>query len=695
MNDTTLDQMIFEEMRTIYWAVGDKDLSGTVINDAAMTSAMTMNEDLKSAYGIMFSAADLARIAAAGCAQPLYGCIRAWIPEVKGDPMYPDYPEQVMEMDEAVYRFHQMVHYASTYGMESVFGIEVPRGWLPPAEKTPKTKKDRALLPYRLCSFIPVAAISDGYADVVRKILAKRERMTLPEQKIVQLCAPYLAPDDWKSVSVRFKENLEWIFCYCAQDMEPAAALPILRSLCQHTGDVLKCTKSFLKQNRWHLRTSQKRLIVRLLESYPAEDLENNVILSLKHREQTIRILDRLDCMKYARDPELIHTVDRLKDKKLHSWMAGLHQRVDRLKKAPAASKKDASRDLLAYASKRPGMLLRMAGWLIDAGADPKALEKALADNAAVLSTQTLVQNASLFGTPSFSGAKPEARRKEILEDLFMTVLRARMETMDTPLRGHSVYIDPEGYDLAHSTIETNGKSEEGGYVRSGIAWHIPEDVQNIRFFTYWNDKKRIDIDLHAYLSHVDQRGWEHIGWDGCYCLSDGTVEGVMSGDMTHSDAAEYIDICMDSKTIRETSLKIDCYNKVPFKNIDTFLTGLMAVGKLGLAKDVSLYDPKNCFFSHHPSGDQTTMQYGYINIPERYIRFVGKPCDTAGRPPVDSFTGDLPELTVERYIRMLTEAQSAVICTDRKKADVILKLGKPGTEKEISLLDNNFFMES
>ena len=43
----------------------------------------------------------------------------------------------------------------------------------------------------------------------------------------------------------------------------------------------------------------------------------------------------------------------------------------------------------------------------------------------------------------------------------------------------------------------------------------------------------------------------------------------------------------------------------------------------------------------------------------------------------------------------MLFRSQKASMSFSREDADVVLVMGKPSAENELSLIDNNFFMES
>ena len=48
---------------------------------------------------------------------------------------------------------------------------------------------------------------------------------------------------------------------------------------------------------------------------------------------------------------------------------------------------------------------------------------------------------------------------------------------------------------------------------------------------------------------------------------------------------------------------------------------------------------------------------------------------------------------SLARYLVLLLQAQGARICTDPGEADIILVMGKPEKENELSLIDSNFFM--
>ena len=205
--------------------------------------------------------------------------------------------------------------------------------------------------------------------------------------------------------------------------------------------------------------------------------------------------------------------------------------------------------------------------------------------------------------------------RRRIMEK----ALFAHLEAIETPIRGRKIFLDQGLFDLSHSLMKTTDKSQDSTYVRSGFAWRIPDEATCVRFFVYWNDRGRVDLDLHASAAtDSEDLSWFHVGWN-----SDFRSNGVChSGDLTHSDAAEYIDVDLSSP-VRYVTMNIDLYSgSRAFGDIDECYVGLMGVKYCG--KDVRLYNPANCFFTHELRQDCRFLHYGYIDTRERYVRFDG-----------------------------------------------------------------------
>ena len=320
-----------------------------------------------------------------------------------------------------------------------------------------------------------------------------------------------------------------------------------------------------------------------------------------------------------------------------------------------------------------------MVSWLVRLGYSPEKIQMELIQHVESLSMQTLVSILTHFGQ-EFEGEKEEEARD--VYHICLAVFEAKATTLKTALTGRSVYLEMNNISLENSLIETNSKSQEGGYIRSGLALKIPDAVKRLRFFVYWNDKRRVDIDLHAFARNLEGEDI-HIGWNSHY-----KKEGiVMSGDITHSNAAEYIDVDLENQSLDFVNASIDIFSGYDnFKDIDECFVGMLAVNQLG--EDVKLYNKKNCFFSHHLKGVGRAMNYGYIDVKRRILIFNGSQDEGTGKKKESQFT-------LQTYLEALLIGQGCILVNNKEEAEVILTLEKAKEVKEVSLLDNNFFMEA
>lgn len=680
---------VFNALRWVVYT--NDDFHGNMdrdIPDERMQLVLTFNENIKG-LGYTFnpqSIINLAKVANQSDLSNLYDKIKNMIGSVDAKPMYPDFPKQVMEIDEAEFRFHQLVHYFSTYGIES-YGIKVSKGWLPDVKDTKKTEDDKTLLDYKV---IKLKYVTDAMTSAFETILSKRERMTILESRIVaysffrattsiniDIHNHFLSGKWYDHIHITFKENMYELFKIIFESPELRQDIDNYH-FCQHTGDVWKCIDYVLKsRENYHLRTSEKRILVKVLESYDIKDFRANLILSNNSARNIKVLLQYLDYNKYSRSIYHKNAVADLRDNKLQSWEGKAKKLL--------FSKDDGTLDFIGT---RPGMLLRMITILLRNGFNAKDIKKKLMIYAGKLSTQTLVTLNTYFNKPEEYITKYNSTEQYdyteliIMKDILKDVLKENLIYKDIPeLSGKKVFLDMDNYNLKLSNIECNTKSEEGGYIRSGLAIKIPDEVERIRFFVYWNDMLRVDIDLHGSL--LTKNGAESIGYDRDFRSED----AVFSGDITHSNAAEYIDINLNNPNLY-ACVAINIYDGPDsFGKIDTCFVGAMAVKEMG--ENVKLYNPKNCFFTHDLKSKARTILYGYIDSESRSIIFVGKP--TSKR--YGNYK-DISKFNVETYLKYLAESQNITFVSDKDKADVILTMESATEDNSISLLENNFFMD-
>lgn len=687
-------EVLFNEMR-IYpiEIIAKKEL-----NEESMIKAMTVRENLSTGLGIGLTPADVIKLAKSNDIDNLYDDIKEAIGQVKAKPMYPDFPNTVMEIDESVFRFHQLLHYFSAYGIEELTGNEVLKGWMP-AESgtipdTEKTEKDDKLLPDKLIELID---IRNMFVIPVKKVLSKRNRASLNEKDIVKFAVENMSDSELKSLvksDIPFKENLYPLFFSILNLLDPEKknqnmVRELLHYLCQHTGDVFDCIR-YVSVRYHRLKVSQQRLLVRLLESYPITDFKANMIISLKKSENTKFVLNYLSFNKYSRSKDHFDAVNDLRDGKLHSWESKMKFLLEKNDKENA----------LDFIGKRPGMLLRMIAWLTRLGYDKKMIAEKLLENVNSLSIQTIVSILNYFGNYGNIDQSKEAEKTKEFDSVYYVctrVLEERLKSVTFPFKDKKVYINEGIYSFADSQIEFNSASSEGGYLRSGLAVKIPHDVNVLRFFVYWNDyEKRVDIDLHSYAyTNLGERFM--VGWNSSF-RNNGIVH---SGDIVNNNAAEYIDIDLNRKSNVEYNkyavMNINIYTGKPnFGAIDECFAGLMAVKQT--KETVNLYDPKNCIITHNLKSNEHNINYGFIDIPKRLLHIVVKGKDApVYEHDVSAFSRKIEErrFSLKTYVEILLKAQKCTIVEKEDEADNILILDKPNSEKEISLIDNNYFADN
>ena len=922
-------KLLLSELHMVVYQPGDLSR----LTDRLLCEAVTLNENLQ-ALGFVLKPDALMHLAVSPSLHTFFEDVKALVPEVKAQPMYPGFPQQVMEMSEAEFRMHQIMHYFSTYGLEALFGIRVNRGWLPAYQGPARTQDDTTLLE---ASVLDLVAEADAPLHTLSVLLTRRERLTNPELELVVEAASLCTAQQMQGLTVRFKENLELLFPKLLEDADRDTALRTLRCICSHSGDVLRCTAAYLSRRRYHLRTSEKKLLVKLLECYSVWNFRQNLMQSNSLRERNLMILQHLDYNQYSRSPEHKEAVRALRNSELLSWH-GIGEELLQ-KHSPNA---------LAHLAQRPGYMLRMLNRLLSLGYSKETILEVLSPKSGAISAQLILQatrslsdkgrnleekksqevqaclekyrqifwqygpqqventcrwekqycisryqnafnnllpgnsflleqsicrqkawtqryeaqcrrdqhrkqatkalqealekpkDATVFrrwpylrsvarysmeqsgdsrqpsdavltehlpfrfrkqetllqlqiaqkeaevaeekvridtrraeeqkrilqeaaeayeaairetdaweqaelarleeeyrNAPDLHAAEREAltkqheaelaqleqkhrnllreakqqlenhtlrKEKELagIEEKYQRIERAlpfnaaaleilkellqqHFLQVETPLQSKKVYCDLKQFDLKHSALETNTRSKDGGYIRSGISWKIPDNAKYVRFFVYWNDPARVIVDLHAGGTTQDGNPF-HVGWNTCF-----HGPGVLhSGDVLHSDAAQYVDIDM-SAPLQEVYTNIHLWaGRNSFRDLETCYIGMMAVDQIG--QDVKLYSPKNCFFTHELNQNCRNLFYGFVDVQDRYLRFVGQPnqndMDWAGRPQVDD------TFSLQNYLDCILEAQQVQIVHCPEDADVILSMGKNLSKKGISLVDSNFFLE-
>ena len=439
-----LNKLAFTELRVVGFVKGYER-----VFSRRLVMAMTANEELKN-LGYTLTPSGVRMLANSNNVintKEFINNIRDWVGNVDAKPMYPDFPTDVMELDEAQYRMHQLLHYFSTYGIEWLTGDPVLSGWVPNSKDTEKLEDDTTLLDAKVIELV----YEDTLANVCyERIVSKRERMTDKEKELVKLTLERMQPSDLIRINIPFKQNMLYtcnaIFDMDSDKMDRIAKIQSLKAICKHTGDVWKVLDYILTRHKFHLKTSQKRMLVQLLESYSNEDFKSNLIITNKKAERVILMLKYLDYNEYSRSPMHKLAVKLFRKGELSSWESFAKKLVER--------KDDKALNEIA---RRPGIMLRWLTYLLRNGYNEEDIANKLCPNADELSTQTLVTILTKFGLPKEGRDEQEAKkvmricRKALDDKLYRTSIDS--------IAGKKVYVDDTKFNLYSSELHANDKS--------------------------------------------------------------------------------------------------------------------------------------------------------------------------------------------------------------------------------------------
>lgn len=629
------------------------------ITNELLTKAVTVNAEINN-FGFTLLPKDIIRLASDSNPENILNLIVEVFANKGYKPMYPGFPKEVMEMDEAVYRFHQALHYLSTYGLEFFTGEEVSEGWMPTSnfeENEKEAAKLKELTVIELCT-------KEEIADRVKKYIINKTELWTNNEAV--LANDFFTENPSESFVIPFKENIYHYYSYLRINKTEYNKNLIrwkLKQVCQHTGDVLDLLENILYSTN-KFSTSDRRIFSKLLDMYSEKDLSENLIRQEKRNK---KLLNYLSYNKYSRNPVNKETVRKFRNDELRSWNSLLEEKI-----------KNHSEDTLDFISKRPGELFRRIRELLNRGYSKEDILAHI--NGEDLKIQSLV--GALNTICNFATeAKGSEENTDVFVDTTKELLVQALAKYKTPLTNKKVYFDKGQYSPENSVLSID-KTEEGGYIRSGLAFAIPENVDIVREFIFWDDRnKRVDLDLHSYAFDEKDKNI-HIGWDGDFNRCGITT----SGDITTSNnSAEYIDVNIPmalEKGIKYVTFNINYFNGSRFSDVNKCFFGIEAAKNDGS----KLYDPKNLYFYHDlTTSNKGNIDYAVFDLTTRTIRLL------EAKENITSFSKEI-KFSLADYLDILGQAQNVTFVNSKEDADIVVTLDKQ--DNTYCLIDKNFLLE-
>jgi hypothetical protein len=486
-----------------------------------------------------------------------YGGMVATLRKLKGagvawQPMYPNFPRQVMDASDAELYVNALVHY---------LGDRVGARLLPVYDE-----EDRPPLVEAVQLEVIDLGDEDELRDLARALIGAATSISAQDKEDVAAILAHFRDDAAALLppEIPHKENLAFVAGLLLDHRVASdvlltryfkTATDVLRLVVARSGgDVSLATPTKLKSSG----RAERRLILALLDriAAPDEDL-------WRHRERWLRVAERLHPHEVAdRYPRAAAALARLRD--------GIRPRTFHGQVEAALRAGDAA-TALGVLQARPGELARRLDHLLRL-ATPDVAATALevfAGCAGRVATPVLLQVLTHFEhRPTPEAVRPifpkgNAARLRVLPNQLPPLppawsavvvgaceaaLKARFAEL--PPLG-KVYVDPR---LAGYVVPFSQRSASKALRTLVRGSRVPlPPGGTLRFFLWWKEglvgakpTGRVDIDLTAVL--YDERfGYlEHISWTN---LRSGKLKGAHSGDITSAPdgACEFIDLDLDS----------------------------------------------------------------------------------------------------------------------------------------------------
>lgn len=606
-------------------------------------------------------------------------------PDVDAKPMFPNFPSQVENMSGLEYRFHQVLHYMSTYGVEQAVAdvffdgdtdkVNVRNGYLPDVEDTEKTRDDESVHGVLKRRPVTVIATLDGVWEHVTDVLSRKVRASGCE---LQLAADMIAGGDTigitgQKVTVGFKENAEQIVRLLighGEGVGSDAITAACRILMSNPMDVLKCFSHIVDEQcrhkdsykvigtrvrsarKTHISTRVKRGFANALLEYGVDSIVGNLADAHADVRNSVKYMSLKRFCKsdadYGRIMDAVNGKVRSwnsKTESLFSALGDIRGIATGTDTCLTAAKREAEAltlgDVCEHLTERPGVLLRTLTRLVRNGLTVEKAKRfgvidALAEKA---SMATLLKMVTQFSVERVDNARiGEDERRKLLEYVTAGYLargallkRLAMVPEYAALRSKRVFFDCGRFSDHGSLVIPNDSGEKTSGTPVGMAYAIPHDdaIRRLRFFTFWdNARPRVDVDMHAY--GFDENGVQiaHIGWNSSFDESGITT----SGDVTTSDnSVEYIDVDV-RRALAHGIRYIEIHNKIYnvydvrcWDDIDTCFCGCTVVGSD--ETDVRLYDKQNVVYRYDLTGKGHDELTCVIDLHDLYARVYRGEC--------------------------------------------------------------------
>lgn len=644
------------------------------VTDESLVEAMTLNK-IFSAERLTMYPEDIVKLASASkkCRLTAHKGYKKSYGVWWGEYYY-DYPEELMEKDEAVYQFQKLVHYFSDAGLDDFKNEEVSKGWLSETkfkkrkDDTPKIKKYRRV-----------------------RVLNKQELLDVIKEEIVnanrewvyhETCCffHYMMCNKELSVELPYKKNIRKFYS-ALLEFDTHDKFEQMKQVCHTVEDVMTFAEA--KRHSWYrgsefikFETSTKRLISKLLDLMPAEELEK--YLSDNKKEGLI-VLNWFSYTKFSKNEDNKEVVRKFRSGEYEPWNSIFERKM-----------RNNESDLLDFLSEKPDVFYRNLRKLLVKGCSKEEILDHI--KGAYIDPFIILHAIEDYCNPR------TARNKKPMEDEFIELskhlLVEALAKKETPLTGKKVYFADKGYSLENSCLYTL-KRNHGKQVKVSLAYKIPDEIDKIRFYIYWNNPRPVK-DFFYHATAVDKNNnansycsqIENIDFNNEFPLKTGIeyVEFSISKLLkTKSDSI----FCEHPKsTFEKVNLECSCHMTNHFASIKECVLGAtVAEG------DPTKEKPENYIFEHNLTyyEDMFALE-ALLDLNTKVVRFLGSKEKSTSKHRHDGpVCCKKITFSLKDYLDILAKAQNITYVDNENEADIVMSFDRQ--KDYISLKDNNFFI--
>ncbi|WP_088088387.1 TerD family protein [Bacillus sp. OV166] len=504
-------------------------------------------------------------------------------------PMYPNFPTQVMDMEEAELYLNAIVHYFSVAVKDSI-GVNLPNNGLPKYEKVM-----RSPLIERTDLRILELSKEEDFILMIQNLISAKTSISGIDKQDVAWAIEHM--DDIASLlpdSIPLKENVAFIVAQLLQFKKAdvnvisryfETATDVLRlAVALSGGDVsLASSTRFKSFNR-----QERRLLMSLLDSvnHPEEDM-------LRHKEAWKRLSERLHPGEFkSKYLKVYQAFEAVRGNVPLQTFGGKLEHLLEQKDALAA---------ITLLKKRPGDFARRLDHIIRISEEPQQVVKSFSGVVGSVSTRVLLQVHAHFKNrnngsdirvffPKGNVGKAISITNELIhieEEICCSVVSIIEEELVTrfselPPFG-KVFVDKELQDYL-VPFSQRSASRSIRTISRGSQINIP-DGDTIRAYVWWRNmdgddpwETRVDLDLSVTIfdekwKFMDQVSYTNLRSNGFRMFHSGDITDAPKG------AAEFID--MDIPSIvknggRYVIVNVNCFTGQSYGELPECFAGWM-----------------------------------------------------------------------------------------------------------------------